>query len=201
MQLSKRYQEALNFAFELHREHERKGTGIPYFSHLMSVSAIAMEHGANEDEAIAALLHDAIEDQADKYGGAEKLAQEIEIKFGPRVLEIVKGCTDAEVIPKPPWRERKETYLAHICEASPSIRLVSMSDKLHNARCIVADYRLVGEALWSRFNAGKEGTLWYYRSLVTAFRSADASHALVQELDRVVSEIETLAGHKAGVPG
>jgi GTP pyrophosphokinase len=187
MVLSARFEEALVFATRLHREQTRKGTTIPYISHLLAVTSIVLEHGGNEDEAIAALLHDAIEDQ----GGAST-REEIRRRFGETVVAIVDGCTDAEVIPKPPWRERKEAYVAHIAHASASVRLVSLADKLHNARTILADYRVLGDALWDRFNGGKKGTLWYYRALVDAFR-ATGTTPLIEELDLVVSEIEQLA--------
>jgi GTP pyrophosphokinase len=147
-----------------------------------------LENGASEDEAIAALLHDAIEDQ----GGAAA-REEIRRRFGDSVVQIIDGCTDADMIPKPPWREGKEKYIAHIRESSPSVWLVSAADKLHNARAILADYRVMGEALWDRFNGGKDGTLWYYRSLVGTFREVSGSTPLVEELDRVVSELERLA--------
>ena len=188
MILSSRFQDALTFAVELHNGHTRKGTNIPYIAHLLAVTSLVIEHGADEDEAIAALLHDAIEDQ----GGAET-REEIRRRFGVRVVEIVDGCTDTDVTPKPPWRPRKEAYLAHLRSASPSALLVSAADKLHNARAILADYRLLGESVWKRFKGGREGTLWYYRSLVTAFREAVAAPLrLVEELDRIVSEIERL---------
>jgi (p)ppGpp synthase/HD superfamily hydrolase len=186
MLLSTRFEEALVFATRLHREQMRKGTTIPYISHLLGVTSIVLEHGGNEDEAIAALLHDAIEDQ----GGAST-REEIRRRFGDTVVAIVDGCTDAEVIPKPPWRMRKEAYIAHIAHTSPSVRLVSAADKLHNARAILTDYRILGNALWRRFHGGKEGTLWYYRALVNAFRATETT-SLIEELDRVVSEIERL---------
>jgi (p)ppGpp synthase/HD superfamily hydrolase len=189
--LSKRFQKAFVLAHRLHGRQRRKGTQIPYVAHLLGVASIALENGADEDEAIAALLHDAVEDQ----GGAPTL-RKIRRAFGERVAGIVEGCTDAEVIPKPPWRQRKEKYVAHVRTASPSIRLVSASDKLHNARAILSDYRVLGENLWSRFNAGKDGVLWYYRALVDAFR-ANGSSPLVAELDRVVTEIERLAATHA----
>ncbi len=185
--LSKRFTEALTYATRLHATQTRKGSGIPYIAHLLGAASIALEYGANEDEAIAALLHDAIEDQ----GGAAT-REEIRRLFGDAVTEIVDGCTDAETIPKPPWRQRKEAYIAGIRAASPSVLLVSAADKLHNARSLLKDYRAGGECLWERFKGGKEGTLWYYRSLVEAFRSA-GSTPLVEELDRVVSELEMLA--------
>ena len=133
MILSTRFEEALVFAAQLHREQTRKGTTIPYIAHLLGVASIVLEYGGDEDEAIAALLHDAIEDQ----GGAST-REEIRRRFGETVVAIVNGCTDAEVIPKPPWRARKEDYIAHMAHASPSVRLVSAADKLHNARAILA---------------------------------------------------------------
>jgi GTP pyrophosphokinase len=187
MILSERFNEAFLYASQLHAEQTRKGTTIPYIAHLMAVTAIVLENGGNEDEAIAALLHDSIEDQ-----GGEATRQEIRRRFGETVVEIVNGCTDAEVIPKPPWRARKEAYIAHIRNASPSVRLVSAADKLHNARAILEDYRVLGESLWQRFNGGKEGTLWYYRAMIDAFRSTGTS-PLIEELDHVVSELEQLA--------
>ena len=190
MSMSARFEDALVFASQLHADQVRKGTNIPYISHLLGVASIALEHGANEDEAIAALLHDAIEDQ----GGAAT-REEIRRRFGDHVVEIVDGCTDAEVIPKPPWKERKERYIAHVSTAPASVRLVSAADKLHNARSLVLDYRLCGEKLWERFKGGKEGTLWYYRALVEAYRAA-GSTPLIEELDRVVSELEHLSSYE-----
>ncbi|HUS66283.1 MAG TPA: HD domain-containing protein [Kofleriaceae bacterium] len=184
---SDRFAEALGYAALLHAQQKRKGTEVPYVAHLLAVTAIALEHGADENEAIAAALHDAIEDQ----GGVET-GVEIERRFGPAVRAIVEGCTDADVIPKPPWRARKEAYIAHLADAPPSVLLVSASDKLHNARAILADLRDLGDALWPRFSGGKDGTLWYYRALVDAFRPR-ALPRLVAELDRVVTEIERLA--------
>jgi len=189
--LSQRFEDALVYAARLHAKQIRKGTTIPYVSHLLSVASIVLEHGGNEVEAIAALLHDAIEDQ----GGTET-REEIRRRFGDAVVSIVDGCTDAEVIPKPPWKERKEQYIARLSHASPSILLVSAADKLHNARAILGDYRALGENLWDRFNGGKEGTLWYYKSLVDAFKQAAAGTALaplIEELERVVGEIEKLS--------
>ena len=187
MMLSERFIEALTYATQLHATQVRKGSGVPYIAHLLGVASIALEYGANEDEAIAALLHDAIEDQ----GGAPT-REEIRRRFGDTVTAIVEGCTDADTIPKPPWRQRKEAYIAHILTASPSVLLVSASDKLHNARSILRDYRMLGESVWQRFKGGKEGSLWYYRALVEAFRQVDAI-PVIDELDRVVSELEQIA--------
>lgn len=184
--VSSRFRSALDYAAELHAQQLRKGTTIPYLSHLLGVTSLVLEHGASEDEAIAALLHDAVEDA----GGAPVLV-EIRRRFGPAVAEIVDGCTDADTVPKPPWRQRKEGYLAHLREASSSVRLVAAADKLHNARAILADYRAIGEALWSRFSGGKGGVLWYYRGCVEALRDGGPK-TLVDELERVVSELERL---------
>ncbi len=185
--LSQRFTAALTYATQLHANQVRKGSGVPYITHLLGVASIALEYGANEDEAIAALLHDAIEDQ----GGAAT-REEIRRSFGDTVTAIVDGCTDAETIPKPPWRQRKEAYIAHIPVASPSVLLVSAADKLHNARSILKDYRILGEVVWKHFKGGKEGTLWYYRALVEAFRQTEST-PLIEELERVVLELEHLA--------
>ncbi len=200
--LSPLFDSALSYASHLHRGQFRKGTKIPYVSHLISAAAIALEHGATEEEAIAALLHDALEDQG-RHGATEL---EIRVQFGERVLQIVQGCTDAEgdhAGRKPEWRPRKEAYVAHVGKADASVRLVSASDKLHNARAILADLRTHGEELWPRFTGNKDGALWYYRALVTAFHAAGGSEPmmrLVAELDRTVSEIERLAAAASARP-
>ena len=193
MNITEQFEKALVFAVSLHRYQFRKGGELPYIGHLLGVCGIALENGADEDEAIAALLHDSIEDQAEGFGGADKLREHIGAEFGEKVLAIVEGCTDAESIPKPPWRERKERYVAHLADASPSVLLVSASDKLYNARAILQDFRELGDAVWSRFTGGKEGTLWYYRALSDAFQ-AHGSTPLRRELERTVHDLETLAG-------
>jgi (p)ppGpp synthase/HD superfamily hydrolase len=185
--LSERFEKALVYAAVVHAGQTRKGTGIPYIGHLIGVTGIALEYGANEDEAIGALLHDAAEDA----GGAGRI-EDIRVRFGENVAKIVQGCTDSVITPKPPWRERKEKYIAHIKHADASTILVSAADKLHNTRAILRDLRKEGDAVWSRFRGGKEGSLWYYRALVSAFRPHGDSD-LIDELDRVVSEIEKLA--------
>lgn len=185
--LSERLNEATVYALRLHAAQVRKGTPIPYAAHLFAVCALVLEDGGDEDEAIAALLHDAVEDQ----GGQATLAA-IRERFGGRVAAIVWGCTDADVQPKPPWRARKEAYVAHLDEADASVRRVSLADKLHNARAIVADVRRHAPALWTRFTGGRDGTLWYYRALADAFLRlgcGDNAH----ELARVVAEMERLA--------
>ncbi len=181
-----RFEDAFVYAHQLHARQKRKGTHIPYIGHLLAVTAIVIENGGTEDEAIAALLHDAVEDQ-----GGRKTREEIRRRFGEKVVSIVDGLTDTDQTPKPPWRKRKEDYITHLSHASPSVILVSLADKLHNAQSILRDYRQVGEKVWDRFNGGKEGTLWYYRALANAFRARGDS-PLVQELNRVVSEIERL---------
>jgi GTP pyrophosphokinase len=192
MTLSPRFEDALVFAARLHAAQTRKGSSTPYIAHLLSVAALVLEQGGDEDLAIAALLHDAIEDQ----GGAAT-REAIRARFGDRVTAVVDGCTDADTQPKPPWRARKEAYLAHLPAAPPEVRLVSAADKLHNARAILADYRRMGDDLWPRFQGGKAGTLWYYRALVTVYRQA-GSTPLVEELDRTVTELERLVAAQAG---
>lgn len=185
MAYTDRFEEALVHASRLHKEQTRKGSETPYINHLLAVAAIVGENDGTEDEVIAALLHDAIEDTPETKGA---LAE----RFGDEVAEIVDGCSDTDIIPKPPWRERKEIYVAHVKSAPPSVRFVSSADKLHNARAILADYRAVGEELWSRFRGGRDGTLWYYRALVEAYKSA-GSATVIEEFERTVVEIERLA--------
>lgn len=199
--LTARFSEALVAAAQLHAGQCRKGTGIPYVSHLLAVAGIALEHGATEDEAIAALLHDAIEDAPEELG-AEVVRRWIRFQFGSAALEIVEGCTDTDIQPKPPWRDRKARYISHIAGASRSIVLVSAADKLHNARAILSDYRRIGDALWERFNAdaGKGGTIGYLRGLVSAFRATGHQSELVNELDLVVTEIEKATSIKGVWP-
>lgn len=184
--LTERFERALVYATQLHRGQMRKGSGVPYVSHLLAVCALTLEYGGDEDEAIAALLHDAIEDQ----GGAVA-RDDIFRLFGSRVTEIVEGCTDTDLSPKPAWRGRKEAYILHVEQASPSIRLVSACDKLHNARSLLKDYRIMGEELWTKFTGRREGTLWYYRAMVNALRAA-GSGEVVEELERTVAELERL---------
>jgi len=192
MTLSIHFEEALLFATRLHAAQLRKGTNIPYIAHLLAVAGIVLDYGGTETETIAALLHDAIEDQ-----GGPPTRQEIRRRFGSEVEAIVVGCSDSDQVPKPPWRARKETYLAALGHESASVRLVSAADKLHNARDILSAYRSLGEALWGRFNGGREGTLWYYRALVDVYRATDTVPALVDDLDRVVTDLERLAQNAA----
>lgn len=185
--LSEKFHRAFVYAARLHSRQFRKGTTRPYVGHLLGVASLVLQSSGTEEEAIAALLHDAVEDQ----GGRRTLA-EIRKRFGARVAKIVEGCSDTDMIPKPPWRERKEKYIAEVRNASAGVRLVSAADKLHNARELLADYRVHGDSVWSRFSGGKDGTLWYYREVEKALRAADRT-PLVDELDRVVTELERLA--------
>jgi (p)ppGpp synthase/HD superfamily hydrolase len=189
MTLSSDFDDALAMASRIHRKQFRKGSDTPYIAHLLAVTAIALEHGATENEAIAAVLHDAPEDQ----GGAKRLGK-IHKRFGRRVAQIVEGCSDTLERPKPPWSERKEAFVSRLDTAPYSVRLVVAADKLHNARAIGEDYLTFGEDLWSRFTGGRDGTLWYYRAVVDALigsLNADETQLamLISELDRTVSEL------------
>ena len=145
MILTDRFKDALLYAVNLHQKQFRKGTETPYIAHLLAVAATVLENGGDEDQAIAGLLHDAVEDQ----GGLPRL-EEIRSKYGKRIADIVKSCTDAYEDPKPPWKKRKMEYLASIQNKNPDAFVVSLADKLHNARAILADYRTIGEDLWQR---------------------------------------------------
>jgi GTP pyrophosphokinase len=190
MKLTTRFNEALQYAAQLHAEQVRKVSGEPYVAHLLGVASIVLDYGADEDQAIAALLHDAIEDQ----GGAV-VGEEIRRRFGPAVADIVRGCTDADTTPKPPWQERKDAFLARLEHASPSIRLVVAADKLHNVRSLTRDFRQQGDAIWKHFKGGREKTLWYYRAVVEVLQRSGTT-PLVEELDRAVTELEQLAAEQ-----
>ena len=182
-------------AARLHADQSRKGTDVPYLAHLLGVCSIALEYGASEDEAIAALLHDAAEDQ----GGMATVGR-IRDRFGDKVADIVVECTDTFEEPPPPWRQRKEGYLASIANETASARLVSRADKLHNAAAILRDYRQQGEELWGRFEGGRDGILWYYRSLADAFSDLEPS-PLSDRLEAAVSELERAAGGRCDRAG
>ena len=186
--LGKRFRKAMAFAAKAHKKQARKGGDIPYTSHLLAVTSIVLDYGGDEDQAIAALLHDVVEDQ----GGAAMRAEVLE-KFGERVTEMVDDCTDADETPKPPWIERKQAYIAHIQHAHVDSLLVSMADKLHNTESIVRDVRHFGPTVFDRFSAEPEQVAWYYRSLVQAFESRGLegdARALLVELRRAVRELE-----------
>lgn len=195
--LTPRFEEAFLFAAEKHATQTRKRTSVPYISHLMSVAGLVLEAGGDEDQAIAALLHDVVEDC-----GGKPILQEVADRFGQRVATIVDGCTDAYTIPKPPWKQRKLDYLELLRKADDDIRLVSAADKLHNVRTILTDHRAEDESVWARFNGGREGTLWYYRAVLDILLEG-RSNRLIGELERAVTELENLPSTKFGasLPG
>jgi (p)ppGpp synthase/HD superfamily hydrolase len=195
--MSTRFDEALIIASRLHSAQLRKATRIPYIAHLLAVTALVIEDGGGEDEAIAALLHDSIEDQGDDYpGGRDALRGHIHAHFGAEVLEIVNACTDDDAYgcstggkdDPATWRPRKQAYVDRIPRLEAAALRVSCADKLHNARSLLADYREYGEALWSRFRTKSgDDQLWYYESLVLALGGAGR---LADELARVVAQLK-----------
>lgn len=195
--LGERFDQAFLFAHDLHHSHRRKGSGVPYIAHLMSVTALVLENGGDEDMAIAALLHDAVEDQ-----GGRPILEEIRRAYGERVASLVDQLSDSYVRPKPPWRGRKEEYLAHLRSADPEALLISLADKLHNARSLRHDLRAEGRRTWERFRGKEEGSLWYYSSLVEIFRNVCAEKLpnclLVEEFAEVVEDLHRLSGAEDG---
>jgi len=190
--LGKRFEEALQFAAATHRTQMRKGSEIPYIGHLLGVCSLVIEDGGDEDEAIAALLHDAAEDQ-----GGERMVAQIQDRFGEHVASIVKACSDTFEDPKPPWKERKQAYLEHLEQQPASVLRVSLADKLFNARAILRDYLLVGEELWKRFKVGRDCQLWYYRALAERFGQLLGGR-MASELKEVVQELEEQIESSAG---
>ncbi len=200
MSRMKDFESALKFASRLHTRQSRKGTGAPYISHLLAVAAIALEHGATEKEAIAALLHDAVEDQ----GGQETL-DKIRRRSGKRVASIVAACSDTDQSPKPPWHERKEAYVERLRSEPYSVRLVIAADKLHNARDLLSSYRVQGDDLWSHFTGGRDGTLWYYRAVVGALTEAAKPeehqlNAIIDEIGDTISLLEQAMAERTVLP-
>ena len=200
--LSERFTEATAYALAHHRDQPRKGGKVPYASHVLAVAALVLEMEVSEDEAIAALLHDVIED-----GGGSTAEAEIVERFGPDVAAMVRANSDTDVEPKPPWRGRKEAYLAGIATKPIGAVRVSIADKLHNARSILADHRRIGEQIFDRFSASRDETLWYYESLVGAFEGrreelGPGAAAALDELERTVAElVERSDEHQAQRPG
>jgi len=189
VRLSSRFDEAFRYAHEAHEGQRRKSTDVPYLGHLMGVASIVLDDGGNEDEAIAALLHDTAEDQ----GGRARL-DDIRRRFGDAVATIVEDCTDSWAQPKEPWMDRKRRYIEHARTLTPSSLRVSAADKIHNAYAILRDLRNTGERTWTRFNAGADDVISYYQSLVRAFRDAGGG-PLVDELERIVRGIEREMGY------
>jgi (p)ppGpp synthase/HD superfamily hydrolase len=188
--LGSRLQRAFRYAAEKHAGQTRKQTAVPYLSHLMAVASLILEAGGDEEMAIAALLHDVVED----CGGMPTL-REVRKLFGRRVANIVEGCSDSFGEPKREWVERKKDYLREVQRADAETRLVSAADKLHNVRTILTDYRHDGEAIWSRFSGKKDGTLWYYRALSDEYQRRP--NRLTQELEIAVAELEREVAKKA----
>jgi (p)ppGpp synthase/HD superfamily hydrolase len=182
--ITQRFLGALTLALDLHRLQLRKGTTIPYASHLLAVTALVLEHGGNEDQAIAAALHDAVEDQ-----GGQPTLDRIWSQFGPQVARLIQSLTDADTTPKPPWRERKERYVARLATAPEEALLVDLACKVHNARTIVRDVKREGAKAWERTGGGRDGSRWYYRALLRAMQ-ARTSGALVEEFAGLVQELE-----------
>lgn len=181
-----RFYEALQYAGDLHRHQKRKGTNIPYLSHLLGVASIAIDHGADEEIAIAALLHDSVED-----AGGDATGNEVRRRFGDRVARIVYACTDTAESPKPPWLERKKAYLNHLEQLQTDELLVSMADKLHNLTAIYNDYLEVGDKVWDRFSAEREGVIWYYQSLAECYQKhPEVNPSLLQKLNRVLLNLQ-----------
>lgn len=195
MHLTERFHKALELALLVHGRDTRKASNIPYFAHLMSVSSLVLSDGGSEDEAIAALLHDTLEDHP-----GEVTRDQIQAWFGTRVCQLVEICTDTpedyEGGEKPQWLERKLAYLAHLKDAQPEDLRVPLADKLDNARSILSDYRLLGDKLWERFHAGKDDQLWFYSSAYSAFCAVGVTSPMLDELGRVVEAWEKLAKSK-----
>ena len=194
IKLGPRFQRAFEFATRQHAGQTRKASTIPYIAHLMGVASLVFEAGGDEDLAIAALLHDVVED----CGGAPMLKQ-IRRLFGSRVAKIVDGCTDAYGLPKPPWHDRKLSYINRLKTEDDETRLVSAADKLNNVRSILSDYRNIGESVWSRFHGGRDGTLWYYRTLRDEFLRSKPNR-ITRDFDLAVMELESLTAGKASPP-
>ena len=185
MHLGPRFADALQLAHELHAGQTRKASDIPYVSHVLAVAATVLEYGGTENAAIAALLHDAVEDC-----GGTVTAELIRQRFGDHVAALVLGCSDTTETPKPPWRERKTRYLEHLVEAPAEVLLISAADKLHNLNSLLREERRHGNELWSFFRAGKEGTLWYFESLIAIFRRTSLPDLLVEKLEQAFAELE-----------
>jgi GTP pyrophosphokinase len=187
--LTNRFDEAFTYAHAAHATQNRKGSGVPYVGHLMGVASIVLDDGGGEDEAIAALLHDAAEDA----GGRDRL-EDIRGRFGDAVAAIVEHCTDTWTSPKPPWLARKKDYIEHARTLPPPSLRVSAADKVHNAYAILRDLRNIGDKVWERFTPKPDDVLWYYQSLVRAYREAGGGR-LVDELERIVRGIEREMGY------
>lgn len=187
----------MHFALKAHSRQNRKGTRVPYASHLFAVASTVLDYGGNEDQAIAALLHDSIEDQGVTAGQLRRL-------FGDNVATMVVACSDSlqkDPAKKAPWHQRKQTYLEHLKKAAAPVLLISAADKLHNARSILKDYRRLGDRVWRRFNAGRKDILWYYDTLVEVLQARGRHQSLVEELARTVAGIHRISRRPSGSDG
>jgi (p)ppGpp synthase/HD superfamily hydrolase len=183
--LTGQFSKALGYAECKHHNQVRKGGDIPYIGHLLTVAGLVINDGGSEDQAIAALLHDAVED-----AGGPATLEEIRANFGDDVARIVEECSDTDKEPKPPWRQRKQDYIDHLAEVSQDTLLVSVADKLDNARSMLRDYHEHGPKLWERFTVkDPRDHLWYYGELLKAYRNRDCKSWMVDELDRVITEL------------
>ena len=200
--LSERFDEALLFASQHHRQQLRKGSRVPYMTHLMSVSALVVEHGGSEDQAIAALLHDAVEDAAPGTGAAALV--DIRLRFGNAVADIVQACSDgldADGNRSGTWAERKRDYVAGLAHKALDALLVTAADKTHNGLCIAADVRRYGQGFWSTFNASRDELLWYYTSVERAVAERLPGSSIADALHRAVDELLAAAGReRSAVP-
>ena len=187
---------ALTLAFKLHGHDARKKSDVPYIAHLLAVCALVQLDGGSEDEAIAALLHDLLEDKPEEIN-----REEIRQSFGDHVLKIIEVSTDTPKDyaggQKPPWKKRKKAYIEHICETDPALLRVTIADKIDNARAILADHQRLGDQVWERFNAGKKDQLWYYSSCVEAFDLSGYSGPLLEELRSLVGKLKKQTGNAA----
>ena len=183
--LSRRFDDALGFASQIHRKQVRKVSNTPYIAHLLSVCALVLEYGGDEDCAIAGLLHDAVEDQ-----GGREMADKIGLRFGDRVRGIVLECSDRTDKTDLPWRARKEAYIRAIATKTEDAILVTTCDKLHNATAILQDLRSDGLAVYRRFSVGRDDVLWYYRELADAL-SQRAPYDLAFRLSVTVAQLES----------
>ena len=193
--LTVRFVQAVYLAHEIHRVQVKKGTNVPYMAHVLGVTALVLEYGGNEDQAIAALLHDALEDADPEEWPTGALEKQIEHRFGPDVLAIVRDCTDTTERPKPNWLNRKLQYVQHVAQAPEASLLVSASDKLYNVRAIARDHDVIGDEVWSRFKATKTQVLGYYRGLADIF-VVRLQSTLAADLDKAVSALEEELGQR-----
>jgi len=187
MTYSPRIVDAFTMAYDLHREQFRKGMDVPYITHLAAVASLVGDYGGNEDQFIAALLHDAVEDQ-----GGDQTLERIRDRFGTTVADYVSGCSDSNTVPRPAWQQRKEAFIQRIGDAHPDLKLIVAADKLHNARTTTSDLYESGRKVWAKFNGGKDGSLWYYAEMVRAL-SHGWTHPILRELARTVDALQRKA--------